>query len=248
MKTEELNRMFVWLLKTNAIIRQGKDTENGPNFIKDQVFSSFKTQIHAFRFVTCIHGVTLPFHNSPKVIYWIEIWCLCRPFEYHEVIVMFKKPLWDDLSFDTWFQYPAEAAIRWWYIVVIKGQTWPWCLKEPLLWCPNTTSSLSDTHTHTHTIWKHWTPRLFYLICFTELCESIFSKTQLKPKIHTAHQQYSICKTTAITKKPQNKTHILLWASHCLSMKQWVIDTITDVLVNKSINTMSWLTNRLVPC
>lgn len=143
MKTEELNRMFVWLLKTNAIIRQGKDTENGPNFIKDQVFSSFKTQIHAFRFVTCIHGVTLPFHNSPKVIYWIEIWCLCRPFEYHEVIVMFKKPLWDDLSFDTWFQYPAEAAIRWWYIVVIKGQTWPWCLKEH--------HQQPERHTYAHT-------------------------------------------------------------------------------------------------
>lgn len=223
MKTEELNRMFVWLLKTNAIIRQGKDTENGPNFIKDQVFSSFKTQIHAFRFVTCIHGVTLPFHNSPKVIYWIEIWCLCRPFEYHEVIVMFKKPLWDDLSFDTWFQYPAEAAIRWWYIVVIKGQTWPWCLKESLLWCPNTTSSPSDTHTHTHTIWKHWTPRLFYLICFTELRESIFSKTQLKPKIHTAHQQYSICKTTAITKKnPKQNPHLTV--SQSLPLYETVSD------------------------
>lgn len=151
MKTEELNRNNVRVVTEDKCNHMaGNRHWNGPNFIKDQVFSSFKTQIHAFRFVTCIHGVTLPFHNSPKVIYWIEIWCLCRPFEYHEVIVMFKKPLWDDLSFDTWFQYPAEAAIRWWYIVVIKGQTWPWCLKESLLWCPNTTSSLSDTHTHTH--------------------------------------------------------------------------------------------------
>ncbi len=49
-----------------------------------------------------IHDVNLPFHQIPKVLYWIKIWWLWRPFELSELIFMFKKPVWDDLSFVTW--------------------------------------------------------------------------------------------------------------------------------------------------
>lgn len=206
--------MFVWLLKTNAIIRQGKDTENGPNFIKDQVFSSFKTQIHAFRFVTCTHGVTLPFHNSPKVIYWIEIWWLCRPFEYHEVIVMFKKKLWDDLSFDTWFQYPTEAAIRWCcnHKGTVSVTMMPKHHQQP------------ERHTHAHT---HYLKTLN----FTSILSDLFHRATWKHilqntievKIHTAHQQYSICKTTAITKNhPKQNPHLTV--SQSLPLYETVSD------------------------
>lgn len=45
------------------------------------------------------HDANLLFHHIPKVLYWIEIWWLWRPFEYSELIVMFKKPVWDDSSF-----------------------------------------------------------------------------------------------------------------------------------------------------
>ncbi len=39
---------------------------------------------------------------------------------------MFKKPVWDDLSFLTWWSsiILLEVAIRRWYTVVIKGWTW----------------------------------------------------------------------------------------------------------------------------
>ncbi len=48
-----------------------------------------------------IHDENLSFHHIPKVLYWIEIWWLWRSFEQSELIVMFKKPVWDDLSFVT---------------------------------------------------------------------------------------------------------------------------------------------------
>ncbi len=59
-----------------------------------------------------IHYANLPFHHIPKVLYCIEIWWLWRPFEWSELIAMFKKPVWDDVSFVTL------------YTVVIKGWTW----------------------------------------------------------------------------------------------------------------------------
>ncbi len=46
-----------------------------------------------------IHDANLRSHHIPKVLYWIQIWWLWRPFEKSELIVMFKKPVWDDLSF-----------------------------------------------------------------------------------------------------------------------------------------------------
>ncbi len=59
-----------------------------------------------------IHDANLPFHHIPKVLYWIEIWWLWRPFEESELIVMFKKPVWDDLSFVTWCIILLEVSIR----------------------------------------------------------------------------------------------------------------------------------------
>ncbi len=37
---------------------------------------------------------------------------------------MFKKPVWDDLSFVTWCIILLELSFRRWYTVVIKGWTW----------------------------------------------------------------------------------------------------------------------------
>ncbi len=71
-----------------------------------------------------IHDANLPFHHIPKVLYWIDFWWLWRPFEKRELIVMFKKPVWDYLSFVTWFIILLDVAIRRWYTVVIKGWTW----------------------------------------------------------------------------------------------------------------------------
>ena len=71
-----------------------------------------------------IYDANLPFHHIPKVLCWIEIWWLWRPLEYSELIVVFKKPVWDDMSFVTWCIILPEAAIRRWCTVVIKGWTW----------------------------------------------------------------------------------------------------------------------------
>ncbi len=62
--------------------------------------------------------------HIPKMLYWIEIWWLWRPFEKSELIVMLKKPVWDDLSFVTWCIILLEVTIRRWYTVFIKGWTW----------------------------------------------------------------------------------------------------------------------------
>ncbi len=68
-----------------------------------------------------IHDVNLPFHHIPKVLYWIEIWWLWRTFELSELIVMFKKPVWDGLSFVTWCIILLEVAIRRWVYCSHKG-------------------------------------------------------------------------------------------------------------------------------
>ena len=61
-----------------------------------------------------IYDANLPFHHIPKVLYWIDIWWLWRLLENSELIVMFKKPVWDDLSFLTWCIILLEVAIRRW--------------------------------------------------------------------------------------------------------------------------------------
>ncbi len=73
-----------------------------------------------------IRDANLPFHHIPKVLYWIKIWLLSngRPFEKSELIVMFKKPVWDDLSFVTWCIILLEVTSEDGYTVVIKGWTW----------------------------------------------------------------------------------------------------------------------------
>ncbi len=67
-----------------------------------------------------IQDVNLSFHHIPKLLYWIEIWWLWRPFEESELIVMFKKPVWDDLSFVTVY-YLAGSSIRRWVHCSHKG-------------------------------------------------------------------------------------------------------------------------------
>ena len=59
-----------------------------------------------------IYDANLPFHHISKVLYWIEIWWQWRPLEYSELIVMFKKPVWDGVSFVTWCIILLEEAIR----------------------------------------------------------------------------------------------------------------------------------------
>lgn len=49
-------------------------------------------------------GCKSPLHfasNISQRLYWIEIWWVWRPFRYNKFIVMFRKPVWDDLSFVT---------------------------------------------------------------------------------------------------------------------------------------------------
>ncbi len=48
-------------------------------------------------FVNCTSMSSESLHHIPKVLYWIESWWLWRSLEYSELIVMFKKPVWDDL-------------------------------------------------------------------------------------------------------------------------------------------------------
>lgn len=53
-----------------------------------------------------IYDANLLFHLIPKVLCCVEIWWLWRPFDYSELTVMFKKPVWDDLNFVTWCAGP----------------------------------------------------------------------------------------------------------------------------------------------
>ena len=82
-----------------------------------------------------------PLHHIPKGIYWIEIWWLCRSFQYSELIAMFPKPVWDDLTF-VMDHYQAGSNHRRWVAVVIKGWTLVWgdqqtqqADEEGQLWC-----------------------------------------------------------------------------------------------------------------
>ena len=48
-----------------------------------------------------IHDTNLLLQHISKVLFWMEIWRLWRPVEFSELIAMFKKPVWDDLTFVT---------------------------------------------------------------------------------------------------------------------------------------------------
>ncbi len=67
-----------------------------------------------------IHDANLPFQHIPKMLYWTEIWWLWR-LEYSELTVMFKKPVWDDLSFVTRRVTLMKVAIRRWVHCGHKG-------------------------------------------------------------------------------------------------------------------------------
>ncbi len=88
-----------------------------------------------------------------------EIWTLWRPFEFSELHVMFKKPVWDDLSFVTWCVVLLEASItRWEYsghkgIDVVSRNTL-WRLNDAQLW---RTQSVARKYLHTITPHPAWT-------------------------------------------------------------------------------------------
>ncbi len=56
--------------------------------------------------------------HIPNVLYLIGIWWVWSLFEYSELIVMFKKQAWGDLSFVTWHVILLEVST-----VVIKDWT-----------------------------------------------------------------------------------------------------------------------------
>ncbi len=104
-----------------------------------------------------IHDVNLLFHHIPNTLYWIEIWWLWRPFKYNELIVMFKKPVWDDLSFLTWHVILLEVATTRWVhyghkgrdMVSINTQGRPWHLNDAQL-VPKCAKKISPTTLHHH--------------------------------------------------------------------------------------------------
>lgn len=55
---------------------------------------------------------------TSQLRYKIEIWKLWRPLKYSKLVI-FSKPVWDDLGFVTW--HIGRIASRRW---VIYGQTW----------------------------------------------------------------------------------------------------------------------------
>lgn len=63
-----------------------------------------------------IHDLKFSFLHIPKMLSWTEIWWWWRPPEYSDLIVIFKKPIWDNLSFVTW-----HVVISRLYTVAKKG-------------------------------------------------------------------------------------------------------------------------------
>ncbi len=71
---------------------------------------------------------------------------------------MFKKPVWDDLSFVSWCSILLEVSIRRWYTVVMKGWTWSatilrlWRLNDAqlVLRGPKCAKKISPTPLHHH--------------------------------------------------------------------------------------------------
>lgn len=58
------------------------------------------------------HHANLPFHSIPTACHWIEISWLWKQLEYSELTALFKKPVWDYLSFEIWSVVLLEASIR----------------------------------------------------------------------------------------------------------------------------------------
>lgn len=48
------------------------------------------------------------------------------PFEYSELTVVFMKPVWNDLSFETWCDILLKAAIRKSYYQDVDGKQRAW--------------------------------------------------------------------------------------------------------------------------
>lgn len=66
-----------------------------------------------------IHNANLPFHHIPKMFYWIEIWWMWGSFKYSELIVMFKKRVWDDFELCDRVHYTAGRSNK------QMGTLWP---------------------------------------------------------------------------------------------------------------------------
>ena len=70
--------------------------------------------------------------SSSKVLYWIEIWCLWRPLECTELIVMSVEPVWDHVCCVTW-SIILLVAIRNWvdcgrkWTILQRGVAFKWC-------------------------------------------------------------------------------------------------------------------------
>ncbi len=79
--------------------------------------------------------IILAFQHIPTVLYWIEILRMWRSFECSKLIVMFKKPVWDDLA------YMAQGSLQTLDIVVCKNQQ-----LISSFW--NTQTNLSGTNNH----------------------------------------------------------------------------------------------------
>ncbi len=74
-----------------------------------------------------IHDVNLPFHHTPKVLYWIEIWWLWRPFG--KVATIMSPSCSRNQSEMIWALWHGALSCWKWssedgYTVVIKGWTW----------------------------------------------------------------------------------------------------------------------------
>ncbi len=79
--------------------------------------------------MTAFVPLFLRVHHIPKVLYWIEICWLWMTVEFSELIVMFKKPAWDDLR------------VMWHVILLLVAITrWVHCGQQQYsgrLWCLN---------------------------------------------------------------------------------------------------------------
>ncbi len=68
-----------------------------------------------------IHDVNLSFHHIPKVLYWMRSGDCGGHLSKVKLIAMFKKPVWDYLSFGDMVHYPAGSSIRRWVHCSHKG-------------------------------------------------------------------------------------------------------------------------------
>ncbi len=75
-----------------------------------------------------IHDANLPFHHIPKVLYWIEIWWLWRPFEESEhitIVVVYSKAMH---YYNCTFETTVLPNMKIWKVIIIYSLSF--CFKE----------------------------------------------------------------------------------------------------------------------